>query len=85
MTPTLTTPAESSAAVLDAAAGTADVPGTGLSARTFMPSMDWVRLRLEDANIAFVEGRYEAMQRCLDLANGMMRYLELQARTEAQS
>lgn len=63
-----------------AAAGIADVPGIGLSARTYLPDASWVRLRLEDANIAFAEGRYEAMQRCLDLANAMMRYLELEAR-----
>lgn len=65
-----------------AAAGIADVPGIGLSAsRVFLPDADWVRLRLEDANIAFAEGRYEAMQRCLDLANAMMRYLELEAQS----
>ncbi len=52
---------------------------------TYEPSRLWVKLRLEDANEAFADNNLDKARLATDLADGMMRYLELRQREEAAS
>lgn len=52
---------------------------------SYEPHALWVKLRLEDANEAFARSDYDKARLATDLADSMMRYLELRQREEAAS